>query len=300
MPVELLEELEATTLILEDEVLEAEGLEIAIIDLLQDSFTKEASDLNDHERKLQEIYKYTPYYLGLQNKIREAALLGALIERGDVILCDSCHQPYRIGEWPLCGEGYGRSHSRVVARNAQSDTVTAYYINERTGKTWIPGRNHQGAFPRDRTGKAIPGYVRHEVTNYRERDKFYKLMDRIATRTYNDRLIKEEKTFEPILKENRSNLRAEMNRVDGMSPEAHPGKEWAEHAIRKTEAAKKAKENYSPNTSIDGWEYDSNNQHEEGASYKLVVESLKKMQPELLQKHKEAVGKGMGRKSKVS
>lgn len=282
------------------EVIGEEGLEIAISDLLEDSFQKEASSLSSHERKLQEIYKYTPYYLGLQNKLREAALLGALIERGDVLLCDKCHQPYRIGEWPLCGVGEGRSHGRVTARNAQSDTVTAYYINEQTGKSWIPGRNHQGAYPRDARGRAIKGYVRHEVRNPSERDKFYKLMDKIAIRTYNERMIREEKTFEPILKENRSNLRAEMNRVDGMSPEAHPGKEWAEHAINKTEAAKKAKEAYSPNTHLDGWEYDSNNQHEEGASYKQVVESIKKMQPELLKRHKENVGKGKSPRKKVA
>src|SRR5678815_3706839 len=138
----------------EEADLTQEGFEVSIEDLLESSLSKEHSERNEFEAKLQEVYKHTPFYLNLQNKIRSAHLLGLLVESGDAVVCEKCGQIYRIGEWPLCGAGMGREHGRVRVRNAQSNICLLYYINRQTGKVWIPGKNNR--HPIDNKGRAIP------------------------------------------------------------------------------------------------------------------------------------------------
>src|SRR5215510_2361188 len=186
-----------------------EGVEVDIDDLLEDVISNPEDDRWKDERTRQRLYLDTPYYQQLQAKLRAAALLGAKIEAGEAIVCSRCGSIYEIGEWPLCGEGYGRDHGRVVSRNAQSNTVTAYYVNRRTGKIWIPGQNKHRE-PLDRNGNRIAGYERHEVRNFQERDKFYRLMDNEAKKKYYANLAKEQQTFDPIFAEGRKQARQDI------------------------------------------------------------------------------------------
>lgn len=283
MPLEVLElesKVEETTA----PELTEEGFELPIEDLLDEALSKPASERNDHERKLQELYKYTPFYLSLQDSIRGAALLGKLIEAGDAHICDTCGEVYRIGEWPLCSSKGG--HGRVIPRNAQSDTVTSYFVNRLTGKIWIPGRNKHRS-PIDRYGRPITGYERHDVRNFRERDQFYKLLDKEASNKYHSNLRREQQTFEPILKEGRKQARVDILASESRSPEQSYGREWHEKMMAKTEAANKAKENYSPNSHIEPWEFNQSNLQD--ANMDKLEQTLKEKQPDLSTKQKEAV-----------
>ncbi len=270
-----------------------QGEEVLIDDLLEDALSQSSpSERDEYERKLQSLYSNTPFYQQLQNKIRSAAILGQLIAEGKAVVCDRCGSVYEIGEWPLCGSGFGRDHGRVTSRNAQTDTVTAYYVNRSTGKIWIPGQN-QHRKPIDRTGRDIAGYERHEVRNFRDRDKFYKMMDSVAKKKYYANLRREQQTFDPLFAEGRKQARQQVMSAESRSPEQSYGREWLEKQIKKTEAAAAAKLNYNPNTMIEAWEFSSANLDEANLD-KLHSTTLEK-QPVLSERHKKAIGKAASR-----
>lgn len=267
-----------------------EGIEVDIDDLLEDAFSLEKEKREEYERKLQKLYANTPYYQSLRQKIYEASLLSDRIEQGRAVVCDRCGSVYEIGEWPLCGLGYGREHGRVISKNAQTATVTAYYVNRRTGKIWIPGQNKYRE-PIDRTGRRIAGYERHEVKNFRDRDNFYRLMDNAAKKKYYSSLAREQQMFEPIFAEGRKQARQDIISSENSSPEASYGREWLQQQVKKTEAEAKKKLNYNPNTFIDPWEY--NQQNLDNAGISTLNETLAAKQPVLSEKHKKAIGRAV-------
>jgi hypothetical protein len=273
----------------------AEGLEVSIEDLLEEVLDKPYDQQSEHERKLQSLYKYHPYYLGIRDRIREAALLGKLIESGDVVACPTCGDIYRIGEWPLCGTSKANDrHGHVIKRNAKSDTCTTYFINQHTGKVWIPGNNKHD--PRDKFGRPIKGYVKYEVRTFSDRDKFYKLMDGMAKKEYYGRLEREQKMFDPLLAENRKQARHDIMATEAKSPEASYGREMLARSMQRTEDAAHAKLKYEPNTALDSWEMNEGNR-KDGPDPTFDVNVRQDIvQPILQERHKKLVGKGVGRK----
>jgi hypothetical protein len=276
---------------LSSDSLQEGGVEVSLDDLLEDVISSEDDRWQD-EKKLQELYKDTPFYQRLQARLRAAAMLGKKIELGEAVVCDKCHNVYEVGDWPLCGEGIGREHGRVTPRAAQSNTVTAYFINHLTGKIWIPGSNNRT--PIDRTGKPIAGYERLEVRNFRERDKFYKLMDQKAKEKYFSNLRREQQHFDPVFSEGRKQARQDIISSENSSPEASYGRDWLQKMIDKTEKEAAKKLNYNPNTFIDAWEHDQANLDDAGLS--SLNSTLLDKQPLLSDRHKKAIGRSVARK----
>jgi len=225
--------------------------------------------------------------------LEKLEIIQATLRAGEqLILCEDCGEIYPAkGYWYICEQpdNFRHGHHKIVAKNAKSALTTVVYVNRFTGKVWVGDGSQR--VPCNKDGSPIPGYERMEVRGWRERDKFYKMMDRLATQQYQARLEREDKMFEPLLSENRKQARQDILSSEARSPEATFGREWLAKMIKKTEDARSAKQNYSPNTYIDAWEWDSSNL--DTGYLTKVNETLEEKQPQLKEGHKKAIGKAL-------
>lgn len=154
--------------------------------------------------------------------------------------CSRCGGKLYIGSYPFC-KGSPTDHETVMSRSAQGFQPFVYFKSA-DGKTSIPG---------NASDPAPPGYVRCEVRNFRERDRFYKEQNQQARDDWERANQQQYEAGEAYLREQRKQLFHDMQHF---TPQ---GRALAEHAIKK--ANERPAPSYQANSFIEAFEMDRGN-----------------------------------------